>query len=215
MAPSTSGINGVAAAIAVGGIVVLWSGVRGASVSDTLRAFVQGKPVPQRNQPTHLAAAVAQAATAAAADAGRSGTNVPPVGAGTSAAVDDARRYLGTPYVWAASDPGRGFDCSGLVNQVYGRDLGLPIPGHPDGQYAGHGPITTDWYVWPGCDTVSGLDVRPGDLVCWPSHIGIYAGNGQMINAPTAGEVVKLDTIWKIPVPIYRRHRGRSALAAA
>jgi cell wall-associated NlpC family hydrolase len=46
----------------------------------------------------------------------------------------------------------------------------------------------------------------PGDLVYFPGHIGIYAGNHQMWHAPHSGDVVKLSTIW-VSSPSYGRVR--------
>jgi cell wall-associated NlpC family hydrolase len=45
---------------------------------------------------------------------------------------------------------------------------------------------------------VSGAALRPGDLVFFHnpiSHVGIYIGNGQMVHAPTTGDVVKISNI--------------------
>jgi peptidoglycan DL-endopeptidase CwlO len=107
--------------------------------------------------------------------------------------VSDAMSYVGGPYVWGASGPpGSGNDCSGLVNHVLGADLHMGIPGHSDGQYSGHGPVTGQYYIWSGATTVPAAQMEPGDLCCWPTHIGIATGDGQMISAlnPSAGVVV-------------------------
>lgn len=221
--PTGGGIPGLAVAMVAAGAVVTWSGIRNATIADTLRAVIRGQPVPATPQRTALGVALGQAAAQAAqlsetnrlapaGGGGVTGTSLPPGSTG-SAIVEAARRYIGTPYAWARADP-QGMDCSGLVNLVVGHDLGQPIPGHPDGKFSGHGPVTTEWLVWSGATTISGLDAAPGDLVCWPSHIGIYAGNGRMINAPTFGESVKVDTIWTIPTPTYRRLASVSRLAA-
>ena len=95
---------------------------------------------------------------------------VVPVG---ETAVDIARTYLGTPYVWGGEDPD-GFDCSGLVQHVYA-EIGIRLP-RTTGElrYAG---VVVD-------------DPRPGDLVWSPGHIGIYSGNGNKIHAPHRGSVV-------------------------
>jgi cell wall-associated NlpC family hydrolase len=197
------GTSGLALGLAVAGGVVLYSGLRNATVADTLKGILKGQLPQGAQQQTALGSAIAAATTAAAQSAAGIVPGVTPPG-DAGGIVEDAKRYLGVPYKWAASSP-TGMDCSGFVNWVIGHDLGLPIPGHPDGHYSGHGPVTGDWYTWPGATTIGGIDAAPGDLVCWPSHIGIYVGNGQMIDAPTFGEKVKIQTIWKIPLPIYRR----------
>src|SRR4051794_27722679 len=69
-------------------------------------------------------------AFAAALDATGSTGTAATAGATTSseqAVVDEARRYLGLPYVWGGTDPRKGVDCSGLVQQVY-KSLGYDLP---------------------------------------------------------------------------------------
>lgn len=210
------GVSGLALTAVAGGIVVLWSGLHNVSIADTLRGFIQGNPPAGTPAQTPLSKALAEASTAAQhitlspsiTNPGLTGAAGAALGAAARAAqggiVDDARKYLGVPYRFGQSSA-QGMDCSGLVNQVVGRDLGLPIPGSASGQYSGHGPVTGQWYVWSGCTTVSKDQAAPGDLVCWTSHIGIYLGDGQMINAPSAGRTVEIDKVWGAPAPLYRR----------
>jgi cell wall-associated NlpC family hydrolase len=98
-------------------------------------------------------------------------------------AVDTALAQRGKPYVWAASGP-RSFDCSGLVQYAY-RAAGIALP-HSSRNQASMGT------------QVSRDEARPGDLVAFYSpisHIGIYLGNGQMVHAPTSGDVVKVASV--------------------
>ena len=98
--------------------------------------------------------------------------------------VELARSQIGMPYVWGASDPHVGFDCSGLVMWVYAQ-VGVSLPRTAQAQY-------------DGTSRVSQADLQPGDLVffanTYPSaepitHVGIYVGDGLMVNAenPTDG----------------------------
>jgi cell wall-associated NlpC family hydrolase len=106
-----------------------------------------------------------------------------PIVAGSQAAqiaVDTAMAQRGKPYVWAASGP-RSFDCSGLVMFAYAA-AGVSLP-HSSRMQAGMG------------QSVSRSQLQPGDLVFFyspVSHVGIYIGNGQMVHAPTSGDVVKV-----------------------
>ena len=95
-------------------------------------------------------------------------------------AVDTAMAQRGKPYVWAAAGPGS-YDCSGLVQYAYA-DEGLQLP-HSSAMQAQIGTH------------VSRSDLQPGDLVFFyspVSHVGIYIGGGQMVHAPTFGDVVKV-----------------------
>jgi hypothetical protein len=102
----------------------------------------------------------------------------------TNRVVELARSQIGMPYVWGASDPHVGFDCSGLVEWVYAQ-VGVNVPRTAQAQYDATSRLSQD-------------QLQPGDLVffanTYPSaepitHVGIYVGNGLMINAanPTSG----------------------------
>jgi cell wall-associated NlpC family hydrolase len=113
--------------------------------------------------------------------------------AGLSPAVDIAQRYLGVPYVWGGESPS-GFDCSGLVQYVYGQ-LGVDMPRLAADQARVGQPV-------------AGLaEARPGDLLAFHDpvdHIGIYAGNGLMVVAPKTGDVVKVQAVYDEPAAIRR-----------
>lgn len=108
--------------------------------------------------------------------------------------VADAKRYLGVPYVWGGTDPATGLDCSGLVQRTYG-DLGIPLPRVAKDQ------------AQAGVAVPSLAQARPGDLVAFGSpvdHIGIYVGNGQMLEAPHPGASVRIAPLPGDPVAIRR-----------
>ncbi len=99
--------------------------------------------------------------------------------------VADAQRYLGVPYRWGGADPATGLDCSGLVQRVYA-DLGISLP-----------RVAAD-QARQGVPVPSLADARPGDLVTFGSpaeHIGIYVGNGMMIDAPHTGTDVRIEPV--------------------
>jgi hypothetical protein len=108
--------------------------------------------------------------------------------------VDLAKAQLGAPYVWGAEDPSSGFDCSGLVQYVYGQ-AGVELPRVAADQATAGQPVA------------SLADAKPGDLVAFGSpvdHIGIYAGDGKMVVAPHRGDVVKVQDITATPTAIRR-----------
>jgi cell wall-associated NlpC family hydrolase len=97
--------------------------------------------------------------------------------------IEIARRYIGTPYVYGGTTPS-GFDCSGLTQYVY-KQVGIALP-RTSGSQARAGR------------QISAAEARPGDLVYPRSggHIGIYVGNGIMIDAPRSGKPVQERKIW-------------------
>jgi hypothetical protein len=113
-----------------------------------------------------------------------------PAGTGSgSEVVAAATKYLGVPYAWGGTDPKTGLDCSGLTQRVYA-DLGIDLP------------RTSSQQATAGRPVASLADAQPGDLVFFDhssrpgiDHVGIYVGGGQMIAAPQAGEVVKVQAV--------------------
>lgn len=106
-----------------------------------------------------------------------------PASGRAAVAVATARAQLGKPYVWAAEGPGS-FDCSGLTLYAW-RAAGVSLP-HSSRMQIGVGR------------QVSRSQLQPGDLVFFGSpihHVGLYVGGGQMIHAPTSGDVVKYASI--------------------
>ncbi len=128
----------------------------------------------------------ANAASAKAAEAAPV-VYVPPVGLRPEAAraVAAAMSQLGVPYVWGGANPSQGFDCSGLTQWAWGQ-AGVSISRPADYQRDDAIPLRYE-------------DLQPGDLVFYgepPSHMGMYIGNDEIINAPQTGEVVSIKTMW-------------------
>lgn len=139
-------------------------------------------------QAEQAAAEEAQAAPAVSTeDAAAESTAVPasssvPQGVGSDA-VAIGSNYLGTPYAWGGGAPG-GFDCSGFVSYVYAQ-MGISLP-HQSGDILNSGTV------------ISASEARPGDILWWPGHVGIYAGNGQVLHS-TPGPGVSITNIWGSP----------------
>jgi murein DD-endopeptidase len=109
-----------------------------------------------------------------------------------NAIVSIAMRYLGVAYKWGGARPKTGFDCSGLVQYVFAR-LGVSLPHYAAAQ----------WYS-PDADWVASNRLQPGDLVFFvgadgthkaPGHVGIYVGDGYLIDAPHTKSVVRIDNL--------------------
>ncbi len=98
-------------------------------------------------------------------------------------AVSAAMTRLGDRYVFGATGPKR-FDCSGLVQWAY-RQAGISTT-----HYTGT--------LWNDYRHIPESQLKPGDLVFFyrdHHHVGIYIGNGLMINAPHTGDVVRIASI--------------------
>ena len=104
-----------------------------------------------------------------------------------AAMLEEAEKYLGTPYVWGGSTPETGFDCSGYVCWV------LNESGWDVGRTTANG-------LWQQSTKISEQEAKPGDLVFFEgtydtpgaSHVGIYVGDGMMISA---GDPIKYSNI--------------------
>lgn len=101
-----------------------------------------------------------------------------------SAIVAQARLFLGLPYLWGGVS-GFGYDCSGLVYSVFDR-FGIVLPRDAADQKRATTPVPLD-------------QARPGDLLFFAGphgtgeveHVGIYAGDGLMVDSPYTGAVVE------------------------
>jgi cell wall-associated NlpC family hydrolase len=132
-------------------------------------------------------AAAAQArARASSSSSGSSGGSfgpAPPTRGGAAAAIAEAKRQLGKPYVWGAAGPDS-FDCSGLTMWAW-RAGGVSLPHYTGSQYAAttHIPLSA---------------IQPGDLIFYNGmeHVGLYIGGGQIIHAPHSGDVVKISDLY-------------------
>ncbi len=97
-------------------------------------------------------------------------------------AVAIAKRYLGTPYRWGGESPKTGFDCSGFVYYVFSR-VGVSLPRVVSAQARVGKPVSRG-------------ALRPGDIVVFSGHDGIYVGGGRFIHSPHTGDVVKISSIY-------------------
>lgn len=116
--------------------------------------------------------------------------------------VDDARQYLGIPYVTDAMSRAA-VDCSGLVKLVF-QDLGVSLPRTAQEQST----------VGTAVDGIG--SAQPGDLLFFGgsassiTHVGIYVGNGMMEAAPEPGDHVKIQSVYETPTIIRRVTGGAS-----
>ena len=170
-------VNGRAVAVIGGASLLMWSGVRGTGLTDSVQDIIRGKPLPTAQTD----------AITIPASSGLPGTISGITGlVASSALAANAMQYQGLGYVWAGDGRRPGYwDCSSFVSYNLNHDLGVAIPGYKPHTFGGrgHGPtVATYRFGWSGARKVS--DPMPGDLICFGvSHIGIYLGNGKMISA--------------------------------
>lgn len=103
--------------------------------------------------------------------------------------VNYLKQFIGTPYQWGGNDLRKGVDCSGLIQQGFGK-FGINLP-------------RTSYSMWSQGKAVSMSGLRVGDLVFFdtdkqkagPDHVGIYMGGGKMLEAPRPGKAVQVTDI--------------------
>ena len=119
----------------------------------------------------------------------RDTTRMPTVSASGSAgaAVDFAMAQVGEAYVYGAAGPDA-WDCSGLTMMAWAQ-AGVSLPHSSSAQYSS-GPH------------IAASDLQPGDLVFYYqpiSHVGMYIGNGMIVNAENPSAGVKVTGLYSMP----------------
>ncbi len=100
-------------------------------------------------------------------------TYASPTGSTGDDVVAFAKQFVGNPYVYGGTSLTNGADCSGFVMSVY-KNFGVSLP-HSSAADRNVGAA------------VNGIEnAQPGDIVCYSGHVGIYAGNGQIVHASTS-----------------------------
>jgi cell wall-associated NlpC family hydrolase len=133
------------------------------------------------SSPASVSAPALTASAAIAPSAPSSGSTPSPI----TQALANALGEVGVPYVWGGSSPTTGFDCSGLVQWAYGQ-AGIDLPRVADQQQQ------------VGTKVASLAQAQPGDLVFYGNpayHVGIYLGNGYMVDAPQTGQTVQIQPV--------------------
>ena len=105
-----------------------------------------------------------------------------------------AASLIGTPYRFGRASPVDGFDCSGLVHYSYLSAAGVTLPRN-----------TAELRL--ASQRIERAELRPGDLIFFRlrgpnGHVGIYAGNGRFVHAPSRGRHVRLE---QLDAPFWQR----------
>lgn len=167
-------LKGASVAYCVVGGLVLYSGIKGATLQDTAKAVLSGNLTLQDTETIQFGSS---------SSSGASGTGVD-----GASILADAEKYNGHKYVFGGpSNPDGGWDCSSFVSYVLGHDLGIGIPG---GTWAtetnsgkSHGPVASAYLTWSGASSVQTSALQPGDLLCWETHVGFAVDSTHMFSA--------------------------------
>jgi hypothetical protein len=174
---------------AVGGGLILYSGIKGATIADTFKAVLSGNLTVQDTEPITFGST--------------SGPSAAGSGISGAAILADAEKYAGHKYVYGGpSNPTSGWDCSSFASYVLGHDMNMAIP---TGQWvqvtnngAEHGPTAADYLSWSGASDIPASEVQPGDLLCWPTHVGFAVDSSHMFSAYDT-QSGTLQTTWAGP----------------
>lgn len=134
------------------------------------------------------------------------------IGKGAQAVINDAKKYIGVPYVWGGAggarggNPWSGMDCSSFVSQVY-KDMGISIPAYTVSME----PYGTE---------ISRSQVQTGDMGFYGSHGGSYhicmaLNNSTMIYEPAPGQSCKTQSIDSYPPTWWERNSQMAKIVVA
>ena len=165
----------------------------------TAPAAIAPAAIAPANAPVAGVSAPRPAATSAGAPSSQKPATaaMPALAPGSSSgagALQAALSKLGSPYVYGATGP-NAFDCSGLTQWAF-KQVGISIPRTAEAQAGSGTPVSRD-------------QLQPGDLVFFyspVSHVGIYAGNGNVVHASTEGQPVKVAPMQYMPFNGARRY---------
>ena len=130
--------------------------------------------------------------------------SVPALTAPQREILHTALSFVGFPYVWGGTSEQTGFDCSGLVWRVYKLQAYPDLPGLP-GTIAGR--TTAQMAADDAAGRIALADLQPADIVFFGSkgarsrpaqvdHVGIYLGNGWLVQAGSTGVDLEPLTGW-------------------
>ncbi|MFE9426545.1 NlpC/P60 family protein [Kitasatospora sp. NPDC006697] len=142
----------------------------------------------QRSQLDQREGALADLAEQRLVASGLLGTGGGPATPAAATAVGYAMAQLGKPYLWGGTGPDA-YDCSGLTSKAW-EAAGVPMPRTSQEQWASLPRVPLD-------------ALRPGDLIIYfpdATHVGLYLGNGLMVNAPHTGAVIRVAPVAAMPV---------------
>ena len=116
---------------------------------------------------------------------------IQPANSSGQAVIDFACQFIGNPYVWGGTSLTNGADCSGFVQSVYA-NFGISLP-------------RTTWDMENVGYPVSYEQAMPGDLVLYDGHVGLYMGDGNIVNAMNEVDGIGICSATYAPIITIRR----------
>lgn len=110
---------------------------------------------------------------------------------GGQAVIDYACQFIGNPYVWGGTSLTDGADCSGFVQSVYA-NFGISLP-------------RTTWDMESVGMAVSYDQAQLGDIVLYDGHVGLYMGDGNIVNAMNPNDGIGICPATYAPITTIRR----------
>lgn len=107
------------------------------------------------------------------------------------AIIDYACQFIGNPYVWGGTSLTDGADCSGFVQAVYAH-FGVGLP-------------RTTWDMESVGTPVSYEEALPGDIILYDGHVGLYMGDGNIVNAMNEADGIGICSATYTPIITVRR----------
>ena len=115
----------------------------------------------------------------------------PAQGSTGQAVIEFACQFIGNPYVWGGTSLTEGADCSGFVQSVYA-NFGVSLP-------------RTSWEMQSAGYAVSYEEALPGDLILYDGHVGLYMGDGTIVNAMNEEDGIGICSATYAPIVAVRR----------
>ena len=107
------------------------------------------------------------------------------------AVIDFACQFIGNPYVWGGTSLTNGADCSGFVQSVYA-NFGVSLP-------------RTSYEMRSAGYAVGYDEALPGDLILYEGHVGLYMGDGNIVNAMNEADGIGICSATYAPIIAVRR----------
>ncbi|MCR5688117.1 MAG: C40 family peptidase [Lachnospiraceae bacterium] len=121
------------------------------------------------------------------------GTSVRATGSGTGTDIANyGLQFVGCPYVPGGTSLSGGCDCSGFTQGVYSH-FGISIPRSSYAQSSGGTEVPFS-------------EAKPGDIIYYGGHVGIYIGNNQIVHASTVSTGIKISSAFYRSIITVRRY---------